>query len=71
MGVLGFEPRTSALSELRSSQLSYTPSNGESIIVPIRSLCVQRWIDPAFGLDSGYVCRFGWIFRQRWPSQLR
>ena len=23
--VLGFEPRTSALSELRSSQLSYTP----------------------------------------------
>ena len=24
MGVLGFEPRTSALSELRSSQLSYT-----------------------------------------------
>ena len=25
MGVLGFEPRTSALSELRSSQLSYTP----------------------------------------------
>src|SRR6266849_6410774 len=26
LGVLGFEPRTSALSELRSSQLSYTPS---------------------------------------------
>src|SRR5947209_12034541 len=26
MGVLGFEPRTSALSELRSSQLSYTPA---------------------------------------------
>ena len=26
VGVLGFEPRTSALSELRSSQLSYTPS---------------------------------------------
>jgi hypothetical protein len=25
VGVLGFEPRTSALSELRSSQLSYTP----------------------------------------------
>ncbi len=25
LGVLGFEPRTSALSELRSSQLSYTP----------------------------------------------
>lgn len=25
MGVLGFEPRTSALSELRSNQLSYTP----------------------------------------------
>ena len=25
--VLGFEPRTSALSELRSSQLSYTPSS--------------------------------------------
>src|SRR5947209_13767262 len=27
MGVLGFEPRTSALSELRSSQLSYTPAS--------------------------------------------
>jgi hypothetical protein len=27
MGVLGFEPRTSALSELRSSQLSYTPGS--------------------------------------------
>ena len=27
VGVLGFEPRTSALSELRSSQLSYTPSS--------------------------------------------
>ena len=26
VGVLGFEPRTSALSELRSSQLSYTPA---------------------------------------------
>src|SRR5689334_23075539 len=26
MGVRGFEPRTSALSELRSNQLSYTPS---------------------------------------------
>ena len=25
MGVRGFEPRTSALSELRSNQLSYTP----------------------------------------------
>ena len=25
VGVRGFEPRTSALSELRSSQLSYTP----------------------------------------------
>src|SRR5262245_609521 len=25
MGALGFEPRTSALSELRSSQLSYAP----------------------------------------------
>jgi hypothetical protein len=29
VGVLGFEPRTSALSELRSSQLSYTPPSGE------------------------------------------
>jgi hypothetical protein len=28
LGVLGFEPRTSALSELRSSQLSYTPFVG-------------------------------------------
>ncbi len=28
VGVLGFEPRTSALSELRSSQLSYTPAPG-------------------------------------------
>src|SRR5205823_5481972 len=27
VGVLGFEPRTSALSELRSSQLSYTPDS--------------------------------------------
>jgi hypothetical protein len=27
VGVLGFEPRTSALSELRSSQLSYTPES--------------------------------------------
>ena len=27
VGVLGFEPRTSALSELRSSQLSYTPKH--------------------------------------------
>ena len=27
MGVRGFEPRTSALSELRSNQLSYTPSD--------------------------------------------
>ena len=27
VGVRGFEPRTSALSELRSSQLSYTPSS--------------------------------------------
>jgi hypothetical protein len=25
MGVLGFEPRTSSLSEMRSNQLSYTP----------------------------------------------
>ncbi len=30
MGVLGFEPRTSALSELRSSQLSYTPVCGQT-----------------------------------------
>jgi hypothetical protein len=30
LGVLGFEPRTSALSELRSSQLSYTPSRSVS-----------------------------------------
>ena len=30
VGVLGFEPRTSALSELRSSQLSYTPSSRET-----------------------------------------
>jgi hypothetical protein len=29
MGVLGFEPRTSALSELRSSQLSYTPAENK------------------------------------------
>src|SRR5262245_43906997 len=29
MGVLGFEPRTSALSELRSSQLSYTPVSAQ------------------------------------------
>src|SRR5262245_66616857 len=28
VGVLGFEPRTSALSELRSSRLSYTPADG-------------------------------------------
>ena len=27
LGVRGFEPRTSALSELRSNQLSYTPSD--------------------------------------------
>src|SRR5262249_48690567 len=31
VGVLGFEPRTSALSELRSSQLSYTPADGAAM----------------------------------------
>jgi hypothetical protein len=37
VGVLGFEPRTSALSELRSSQLSYTPcASGNKKAKPIR-----------------------------------
>src|SRR6266436_2929448 len=34
MGVLGFEPRTSALSELRSSQLSYTPAKANKKAKP-------------------------------------
>lgn len=41
LGVLGFEPRTSALSELRSSQLSYTPASlfpDSSLLTPIRSI---------------------------------
>src|SRR5262245_42588104 len=44
VGVLGFEPRTSALSELRSSQLSYTPS------VPAtnkKAKPILVWLDPA------------------------
>jgi hypothetical protein len=50
--VLGFEPRTSALSELRSSQLSYTRSNpaGNKKAKPIKV-----WPYPDFG---------DWIERQ-------
>ena len=39
MGVPGFEPGTSALSELRSSQLSYTP---DAVIVFLSAFLVLR-----------------------------
>ncbi len=41
VGVLGFEPRTSALSELRSSQLSYTPKCTRGMILPSHYRGVQ------------------------------
>ena len=41
VGVPGFEPGTSALSELRSNQLSYTPENGTRSLA-IRLSSVQR-----------------------------
>src|SRR5262245_50459163 len=46
MGVLGFEPRTSALSELRSSQLSYTPA------VPIKEKSQTRL---GLALSAGFM----------------
>src|SRR6267143_1319075 len=47
MGVLGFEPRTSALSELRSSQLSYTPLRR----VKQKSQTHRVWPYPTVGWD--------------------
>ena len=41
VGVRGFEPRTSALSELRSNQLSYTPRIGKSRPTTSRKRIVQ------------------------------
>ena len=48
VGVRGFEPRTSALSELRSSQLSYTPSQNR---------CRFRL---AFAMLESFPCKFKW-----------
>src|SRR5262245_29275876 len=45
VGVLGFEPRTSALSELRSSRLSYTPADGT--VRKRKKPDSQVWLDPA------------------------
>src|SRR4051812_20320936 len=47
VGVLGFEPRTSALSELRSSQLSYTPADWP--------LMKRKKPDPEVRLDPARV----------------
>ena len=41
VGVIGFEPMTSALSELRSSQLSYTPECTRLMILSSGDLSVQ------------------------------
>jgi hypothetical protein len=46
VGVLGFEPRTSALSELRSSQLSYTPKFRHTHSLPQNNKAkpIQVWL---------------------------
>jgi hypothetical protein len=50
VGVLGFEPRTSALSELRSSQLSYTPFFPR--LSKQKSQTEQVWpYPPRFGIE--------------------
>jgi hypothetical protein len=51
--VLGFEPRTSALSELRSSQLSYTRDVQPNPSVPIRPYPNKK------------ANRFGWLLATR------
>ena len=57
LGVLGFEPRTSALSELRSSQLSYTPRGAKQKAKPnglalsSRSVRIERQHPLLFARD--------------------
>lgn len=56
LGVLGFEPRTSALSELRSSQLSYTPRRAPVANTPgsppnKKAKPFKVWLYPAQRLD--------------------
>ena len=58
MGVLGFEPRTSALSELRSSQLSYTPGlikqkSQTDFGLALSSIKLDRALFPRNGDDGG------------------
>ena len=54
MGVLGFEPRTSALSELRSSQLSYTPGLQKKELLP--KAAGQSSPKPCFMSRNRFVC---------------
>jgi hypothetical protein len=55
LGARGFEPRTSALSELRSNQLSYAPLASQSNAVKLPSietlarLMPQLWNAPSMG----------------------
>ena len=57
LGVLGLEPRTSALSELRSSQLSYTPRGAKQKAKPnglalsSRSVRIERQHPLLFARD--------------------
>jgi len=50
MGILGFEPRTSALSELRSSQLSYIPPCSVHVGLYAATLAAKQKSQTEFGL---------------------
>lgn len=66
MGVLGFEPRTSALSELRSSQLSYTPEASRQTKKPNRfrfGPTHQPGMDRASGHNHCRCCRVHGLFQ--------
>src|SRR5215204_2331684 len=69
VGVLGFEPRTSALSELRSSQLSYTPDDGQP--GNEKSQTHNVWLDPASdcGWSSVTPCEL-WRGFSSWTPHL-
>ena len=55
MGILGFEPRTSALSELRSSQLSYIPFDEANKKAKTRTLKPERCGTPSAYAPPGRV----------------
>jgi hypothetical protein len=65
VGALGFEPRTSALSGLRSNQLSYAPGDGRS---PLRNRSIAN--SPAVFPSRAAVCEYFGVFPPDCPVTL-